>query len=129
MSSVVAFQGVPLSAHYAATKAYIQTLGEGLHSELGRENVDVICSAPGPVKTGFADRANLVMGSAASPEVVAAETLKALGRRRTVRPGVLARLLATALALPRWARISIMTQVMAGMTRHQRERTVVNHRG
>lgn len=121
MSSVVAFQGVPLSAHYAATKAYIQTLGEGLHSELAKQNVDVVCSAPGPVDTGFAERANLVMANAASPKTVAEATLKALGKRRTVRPGLLARVLAAALAVPRWGRILIMTQVMAGMTRHQRK--------
>ncbi|MEM7193149.1 MAG: SDR family NAD(P)-dependent oxidoreductase [Pseudomonadota bacterium] len=30
MSSLFAFQGVPRAAHYAATKAYVQTLAEGL---------------------------------------------------------------------------------------------------
>ncbi|GAB5398709.1 MAG: hypothetical protein Aureis2KO_02940 [Aureisphaera sp.] len=34
LSSIVAFQGVPNAAHYAATKAYVQTLGEGLAGEL-----------------------------------------------------------------------------------------------
>ena len=34
MSSMVAFQGTPYSAHYAATKAYVQTLAEGLAVEL-----------------------------------------------------------------------------------------------
>jgi short-subunit dehydrogenase len=34
MSSIVAFQGVPYAAHYAATKAYVQTLAEGLAAEL-----------------------------------------------------------------------------------------------
>jgi len=35
MISVVAFQGVPRSANYAATKAYVQSLAEGLRAELG----------------------------------------------------------------------------------------------
>ncbi|MEO0345483.1 MAG: SDR family NAD(P)-dependent oxidoreductase [Pseudomonadota bacterium] len=120
LSSVVAFQGVAGSAHYAATKAWVQTLGEGLHAELSNQGVDVICAAPGPVDTGFATRANMVMTNAASPHVVARETLAALGRKRTVRPGRLAKLLGLALTVPRWARILIMKQVMAGMTKHQR---------
>lgn len=120
LSSVVAFQGVAGSAHYAATKAWVQTLGEGLHTELSPQGVDVVCAAPGPVDTGFANRANLVMANAASPHVVARETLAALGRKRTVRPGRLAKLLGLALTVPRWARILIMKQVMAGMTKHQR---------
>lgn len=32
MSSLLAFQGVPRAAHYAATKAYVQTLAEALTS-------------------------------------------------------------------------------------------------
>ncbi|MEO1118462.1 MAG: SDR family oxidoreductase [Pseudomonadota bacterium] len=120
LSSIVAFQGVAGSAHYAATKAWVQTLGEGLHTELSDQGVDVICVAPGPVDTGFATRANLVMKNAASPHVVAKETLAALGKKRTVRPGRLAKLLGLALTVPRWARIRIMKQVMAGMTKHQR---------
>src|SRR5215510_5993524 len=34
ISSIFAFQGVPGSAHYAATKAWVQTLAEGLRREL-----------------------------------------------------------------------------------------------
>jgi short-subunit dehydrogenase len=56
MSSLVAFQGVPLAANYAATKAYVQTLAEGLHDELRPLGVDVLASAPGPVKSGFGHR-------------------------------------------------------------------------
>lgn len=81
MSSLVAFQGVPLSANYAATKAYVQTLSEGLRAELKPAGVDVIACAPGPVASGFAERANMTMKSAERPEVVARETLDKLGRR------------------------------------------------
>ncbi|MEM6994033.1 MAG: SDR family NAD(P)-dependent oxidoreductase [Myxococcota bacterium] len=117
-SSLVAFQGVPNAAHYAATKAYIQTLAEGLHVELGRHGVDVIASAPGPVHSGFAGRANMTMGRAATPEMVAAKTLAALGRTMTVRPGMLSKLLEAALTLPRWGRVRIMEKVMGGMANH-----------
>jgi uncharacterized protein len=50
LSSIVAFQGAPNAAHYAATKAYVQTLAEGLHVELAPRGVDVLAAAPGPVR-------------------------------------------------------------------------------
>lgn len=62
MGSIVGFQGVPNAAHYAATKAYIQTLAEALHVELAPLGVDVLASAPGPVHTGFAARAGNANG-------------------------------------------------------------------
>ncbi|MGE0314147.1 MAG: SDR family NAD(P)-dependent oxidoreductase [Lautropia sp.] len=117
MSSVVAFQGAPMSAHYAATKAYVQSLAEALRHELRPCGVDVIASAPGPVASGFAARARMHMARAADPEVVARETLSALGRRATVRPGGLAKLLGWSLATaPRALRVLIMGRIMGGMT-------------
>lgn len=117
MSSVVAFQGVPNAANYAATKAYVQSLAEGLHVELAPLGVDVVASAPGPVDSGFAARAGMRMGLALTPKDVAQATLEALGGRTTVRPGWLSKLLAGALApLPRSRRVQMMGRVMAGMT-------------
>lgn len=43
--SLVGFQGTPFAANYAATKAYMQVLGEGLHYELKPKGVDVLCAA------------------------------------------------------------------------------------
>lgn len=118
MSSLVAFQGVPRAAHYAATKAYVQSLAEGLRLELSPRGVDVVASAPGPVHSGFAARAHMTMGFAQTPTQVAAATLAALGRRTTVRPGWLAKLLEASLALlPRWGRVRVMAAVMASMTK------------
>ena len=120
LSSIVAFQGVPRAAHYAATKAWVQTLAEGLRQELGPKGVDVIASAPGPVASGFAERANMRMGAALRPQQIGAATLDALGRRTTVRPGWLSKLLGYSLAtLPRAGRTLIMKAVMGGMTQHQ----------
>lgn len=117
MSSLVAFQGVPRAATYAATKAFIQVLAEGLQRELKPLGIDVIASAPGPIQSGFGARANMTMSMSQGPEVVARATLAALGRRGTVRPGWLSKLLEASLApLPRWGRTRIMQQVMAGMT-------------
>lgn len=119
MSSLVGFQGVPRASHYAATKAYVQSLAEGLHVELAPLRVDVIASAPGPIHSGFAERANMEMGFALRPEDVARGTLRALGKKMTVRPGWLSKLLEALLTLPRALRVRIMTLVMAGMTKHQ----------
>ncbi len=120
MSSIVGFQGVPNAAHYAATKAYVQTLAEALAVELKPHGVDVLAAAPGPTNSGFAQRADMQMGAALSPAVVAQGTLQALGRTSTVLPGLLSKVLVYSLALlPRMLRVRIMGQVMQGMTKHQ----------
>jgi short-subunit dehydrogenase len=124
MSSLLAFQGVPRAANYAATKAYVQVLAEGLSRELVPCGVDVVASAPGPIHSGFARRATMDMAVAQPPQVVAEGTLAALGRRTTVRPGWLSKGLGLSLAgLPRAARVRIMAAVMAGMTRRQHDKT------
>lgn len=118
MSSLVAFQGVPRAANYAATKAFIQSLAEGLRTELKPHGVAVLASAPGPIASGFAARAHMQMGMSQPPTVVAGETLDALGRKTTVRPGLLVKVLESGLmVLPRWGRVRVLTQVMKGMAR------------
>lgn len=117
MSSIVSFQGVPFAAHYAATKAYVQTLAEALSVELSPLGVDVLASAPGPTNSGFADRAGMKMGRVLDPREVAQGTLNALGRKSTVLPGLLSKLLVYSMVpLPRWARVRIMGSVMKSMT-------------
>ena len=120
MSSIVAFQGVPFAADYAATKAYVQTLAEGLRPELKPHGVEVLASAPAQVRSGFAERADMRMGAALTPQRVARGTINALGRRTTVRPGFLSKFLEAALKLPRMTRTRIMKIVMGGMTAHRR---------
>lgn len=118
MSSIVAFQGVQRAAIYAATKAFVQSLAEGLRLELRDRGVDVIACAPGPVASGFAARARMTMDKTVRPDEVAEETLDALGRRGVVRPGRLSKLLEAAFTgMPRRGRVRIMAKVMAGMAR------------
>ncbi len=117
MSSLLAFQGVARAAHYAATKAYVQSLAEGLRAELRPFGVDVVASAPGPIRSGFGARAGMTMASAGTPESVARETLRSLGRSGTVRPGFLSKFLELSLSfLPRRGRVVVLSRVMAGMT-------------
>jgi short-subunit dehydrogenase len=114
--SLVGFQGTPWAAHYAATKAYVQTLAEGLHVELASRGVDVIASAPGPVHSGFAHRAQMKMTAADHPGTVARATLEALGRKMTVTPGPLSKILTFSLmTAPRSLRSRMMGRIMGGM--------------
>ncbi|CAL77087.1 putative oxidoreductase, short-chain dehydrogenase/reductase family [Bradyrhizobium sp. ORS 278] len=118
MSSLVAFQGVPRAANYAATKAFVQSLAEGLAPELKPFGVDVLASAPGPVMSGFGQRARMTIASGQTPDEVAVGTLKMLGRCTTVRPGFLAKALeASLMLLPRSGRAAMLARVMAGMTK------------
>lgn len=114
--SLLGWQGVPGQANYAATKAYVQALGEGMHAELKPHGVDVLCVAPGPVHSGFADRAGMTMTSATTPDVVASKVWGALGRQTTVVPGAQGKFLTTSLkTLPRPVRSAILGRVMESM--------------
>ncbi len=116
-SSIVAFQGVPRSANYAATKAYVQSLGEALADELSTKGVDVLISQPGPTDSGFAARAGMKLGKAEKAETVARATLAALGRQSRVTPGLLSKLLlGTLMTAPRPLRVRIMKLIMRSMT-------------
>ncbi len=122
LSSMVAFQGVPYAANYAATKAYVQTFAEGLRHEMKAYGVDVLAAAPGPVSSGFSEVADMEMGKVMKPEDVGVPILKALGRRTTVLPGFMTKFLVASLrTLPRWGKIKVMSMVMGGFTKHQRE--------
>lgn len=116
LSSVLAFQGAPYAANYAASKAYVQSLGEGLYHELKPNGVDVLCVAPGPVDTGFAKRALMQMNVTMNAADVAESILKGLGNTLTLFPGFLSKLLAYNLKLtPRFLTIRIMKTVMKSM--------------
>ena len=118
LSSMVGFQGAPFAANYAATKAYVQSLAEALFIELKGSGVDVLAAAPGPVSTGFEQRANMKMDMTMTPAQVGVPILRALGRKGTVLPGFLTKFLTYSLrTAPRWGRVRIMKLVMGGMTK------------
>lgn len=120
LSSMVSFQGVPNAANYAGTKAYIQSLGEALAIEFKPQGIDLLCAAPGPVKSGFSERANMVMGSAMDVKDVVVPIINAIGRKTNILPGFLTKFLVYNLRMtPRWMKVKIMGKVMAGFTKHQ----------
>jgi short-subunit dehydrogenase len=57
VASVAGFQPCPRLAAYAASKAYVLSLGEALHTELKASNVVVTVLSPGVTDTGFFDAA------------------------------------------------------------------------
>jgi short-subunit dehydrogenase len=59
VASTAAFQPIPGTATYAATKAFVLSLSEATSSELGKRDVTVTAVCPGPVKTEFAEAAGL----------------------------------------------------------------------
>ncbi|AEE54644.1 SDR family NAD(P)-dependent oxidoreductase [Haliscomenobacter hydrossis] len=121
LSSLVAFQGVPYAANYAASKAYIQSFAEALAIELKPFGVDVLAAAPGPVESGFGQRANMQMDNAMSPDQLGVPILAALGKQTNVVPGLLSKVLTYALrTAPRAIKVKIMEKVMGGFTQHQR---------
>ena len=117
LGSIVGFQGVARATTYAATKAFVQSLGEGLWHELKPHGIDVLISAPGPVKTGFLVRANMTPDDGVTAQDVAEESLAELGKRVTVLPGRMSKVLGMSLAfLPRRMRSQVMKDAMAKMT-------------
>lgn len=59
LGSVGSFSAAPMTAAYAATKAYVLSLGLALHEELKGTGVTVTTLCPGPTATGFQVRASM----------------------------------------------------------------------
>ncbi len=72
IASVASFFPGPYMAVYFATKAFVLSFSEALSEELSGSGVYVTCLCPGPVATGFQQRAGFVhKKNAPTPEVVA----------------------------------------------------------
>lgn len=98
VSSISGYMGTPYMSNYAATKAYLLTLGEGLSVELKPHGIDVTVLVPGPTRTEMAEVEGTDMSKIpiswmdAGP--VAAGALQALGKKTVVVPGVMNKALA-----------------------------------
>ncbi len=89
ISSLFGYQGIPHVASYAATKAYILSLGEALHVELKPRGVDVTVLSPGLTDTDMPINFSRMPIYAQHPGQVAKTGLNALGRKATVVSGLL----------------------------------------
>lgn len=101
VASTAAFQPGPNMAIYYASKAYVLSFSEAIWYELkGRARVTCLC--PGPVPTGFSDRANkgrklrLMNLSMTSAEFVASRGWERFQRgQRVIVPGIMNEIAAT----------------------------------
>ena len=99
IASTAAFQPLPGTATYGATKAFVLSLSEATHSELGRHGVTVTAVCPGPVKTEFGRAAGIPAAERTLPDVfwtpvetVARQAVEGAEKgRRVVVPGVINR--------------------------------------
>ncbi len=96
VASSAAFEPGPLMSTYYATKSYVYNLTMGIYEELRRDksNVKVHVLCPGPVDTGFNDRAGVKFGvKSLSSEYVAKYTLKMVRKNKTIIiPGLMMKL-------------------------------------
>jgi hypothetical protein len=119
VSALGAVHGVPYMAHTAATKAYVATLGAGLHVELAKHGVHVTVLLPGPTRTPVLaelglDPAKMPIPPLA-PDDCVREALRALARNRArCIPGRINRVTA-AVVPPAWTR-SMMGRMLSRPT-------------
>jgi short-subunit dehydrogenase len=106
VGSMAGFLPGPGMAVYYATKAYVLSFTEALHSELKPRGIRVAVLCPGPVPTEFAERAGISSGKLA-PSILtqSAEDVAEAGYRglmdghRTIVPGFLNRLITVLIRL------------------------------
>jgi hypothetical protein len=71
VASIVSFMPGPGMAVYYASKAYVLSFSEALHSELSGRGVRVTALCPGPVATGFQSRAGIRASAGGETSLVA----------------------------------------------------------
>jgi short-subunit dehydrogenase len=105
VGSMAGFLPGPGMAVYYATKSYVLSLSEALHSELKGRGVRVSVLCPGPVPSEFAERAGVKGGLAPGPLTQSVERVAEAGYRglmrgqRIVVPGIANKLVASVIPL------------------------------
>lgn len=100
IASVAAFQPIAYMSVYAASKAYVLHLTEGLQAELAKSAVRLLAVCPGTTRTEFFDEAGadnwLQERRSHTPEQVVTASLKALEKGKTICiPGWMNRMMTT----------------------------------
>jgi uncharacterized protein len=67
LGSLAGFQPLPGNVTYGATKAFVNSLSEGLHADLAGTGVSCTVVCPGPVATGFFEAASFPTWLRAGP--------------------------------------------------------------
>jgi short-subunit dehydrogenase len=68
VGSLAGFQPLPGCVVYGATKAFVNSLSEGLHADLAGTGVSCSVLCPGPVRSGFFDSAGVPRWLGAGPK-------------------------------------------------------------
>jgi uncharacterized protein len=106
LASIASFTPGPHMAMYYASKSFVRSFSEALHTELRHTGVTVVCVAPGPVETEFLDRSGA--GRAAlfkilprqTPDYVARQAWRGFkAGRRLVIPGISAKVVAVVMTI------------------------------
>ncbi len=91
VSSMAAFLPTPKLATYAATKTYVHNISRAINFEMKKQNrnLKVLCVVPGPVKTGFNERANASINSGMDSYKCAKSIYNGIKKRKTlIVPGI-----------------------------------------
>jgi short-subunit dehydrogenase len=123
MSSLAGMTGAPRVASYAASKAFNRILAQSLWYELKDHNIDVVACISGAARTpGYSQAADKDAPGTLDPEQVVDQTLRALGRRPAVVPGVVNRMADILLGrvLSRKAAINLMGASTRGVVHEKR---------
>ena len=83
VSSLAGIRGLPSAPAYAASKAAVRSLGEGLRGQLGHSGVKVNVICPGYVKTPLTETNTFPMPFIMSPEKAAKIIRSGLSRNRS----------------------------------------------
>jgi short-subunit dehydrogenase len=121
MSSIVAFQGVPYIANYAATKAYDLAFAEGVAAELKQSNIDVTAVTPGFTRSELSPDFNFdgLPFKPMAPEIVVSQAIQSLGRSRISVPGIINKFLFASgkYIQPRWLNTKLFGNVFSRVLR------------
>jgi short-subunit dehydrogenase len=106
VASVAAYMPGPGMAVYYASKAYVLSFSEALSRELAPHGVSVTTLCPGPVPTGFGERAGFAdkmnwvrLAAMPSPVVAEAGYAAMMAGKRVAIPGLMAKIMVWASSL------------------------------
>ena len=113
VASTAAFQPLPGSATYAATKAFVLALSEAMHEELKGTGVTTTAVCPGPVRTPFVD----IISKGESESVSSMPSFVWLSSEETAKAAVEGMLRGRRVVIP--GRLNQLTAFASTVTPHE----------
>lgn len=115
VSSSVAFTSTPFWSVYSAGKAGLLHFGESISQELKKFQVDVLTVCPGGMRTKFQERSGIQSSiGLMEPEKVVELSLRSLGTKTTLLPGISNKIIFQGLGrcLPNFIRLPLFGSLM-----------------